>query len=171
MSSQTNEITALSEKLGELLLEKGLSVTTAESCTGGGIAAAITETAGSSSYFNCAWVTYSNEMKSRLVGVETNTLDQHGAVSRDVVVQMAYGALKNAKADMAIAVSGIAGPGGGTPDKPVGTVWAAIVYAVDTEESTVWTQQYLFCGNRKSIRDQTTEATLRKASEILEEKK
>jgi len=172
MKSQMNEITSLSKRLGEVLLEKGMSVTTAESCTGGGIAAAITEVAGSSGYFNCAFVTYSNEMKSQLVGVNSAILEEHGAVSKLVVEQMALGAAKKAKANVSIAVSGIAGPRGGTEQKPVGTVWIAIaqVNTVDEDKTTVWSKQYLFSGDRKSIREQTVKASLHKALALLEEK-
>ncbi len=110
-------------KVGALLLEKGATVTTVESCTAGGIAAAITEVAGSSAWFETGYVTYSNAAKSTLVGVESSVLDAHGAVSGQVVCQMALGAKKAAGADFAISVSGIAGPGGGSEEKPVGTVW------------------------------------------------
>lgn len=166
-----SEITTISHKLGQQLLAKNWTVTTAESCTGGGIAMAITEVAGSSGYFDCAFVTYSNEMKSKLVNVSEQTLADEGAVSKAVVEQMALGAAKQASANVAIAVSGIAGPGGGTDLKPVGTVWMAI-YCIDTkvsEKTTVWSQCFLFDGDRKSIREQTVEAALNKALELVSE--
>ena len=106
----------LEEKVGELLKAKKLSLSTAESCTGGGIAALITSVPGSSEYFNGSIVAYSNEIKMSLLHVSAETLEKHGAVSRETVT------------DCAVATSGIAGPGGGTPEKPVGTVWIAAAY-------------------------------------------
>lgn len=118
----------LEEEIGELLKAKNLSLSTAESCTGGGIAALITSIPGSSEYFNGGIVAYSNEVKMSLLHVSVETLEKHGAVSRETVVEMAKGAMKTLKTDCAIATSGIAGPGGGTPEKPVGTVWIAAAY-------------------------------------------
>ncbi len=111
--------------LGALLKEKGLTVSTAESCTGGGVAARITSVPGSSGYFKGGVVAYSNEVKTRLLHVSPNTLDKYGAVSRQTVVEMAKGAMETLGTDCAIATSGVAGPAGGTPGKPVGTVWIA----------------------------------------------
>ena len=111
----------LEEKVGELLKAKKLSLSTAESCTGGGIAALITSVPGSSEYFNGSIVAYSNEIKMFLLHVSAETLEKHGAVSRETVTEMVKG-------DCAVATSGIAGPGGGTPEKPVGTVWIAAAY-------------------------------------------
>ena len=115
----------LEEKVGELLKAKKLSLSTAESCTGGGIAALITSVPGSSEYFNGSIVAYSNEIKMSLLHVSAETLEKHGAVSRETVTEMVKGAMKTLKTDCAVATSGIAGPGGGTPEKPVGTVWIA----------------------------------------------
>lgn len=113
------------EKVGELLKAKNFSLSTAESCTGGGIAALITSVPGSSEYFKGGIVAYSNEIKADLLHVSIETLAQYGAVSRETVVEMVKGAMKTLKTDCAVATSGIAGPGGGTPEKPVGTVWIA----------------------------------------------
>lgn len=113
------------EKVGELLKAKNFSLSTAESCTGGGIAALITSVSGSSEYFKGGIVAYSNEVKADLLHVSVETLVQYGAVSRETVVEMVKGAMKTLKTDCAVATSGIAGPGGGTPEKPVGTVWIA----------------------------------------------
>lgn len=113
------------EKVGELLKAKNFSLSTAESCTGGGIAALITSVPGSSEYFKGGIVAYSNEIKADLLHVSVEALAQHGAVSRETVVEMVKGAMKTLKTDCAVATSGIAGPGGGTPEKPVGTVWIA----------------------------------------------
>ena len=108
------------EKVGELLKAKNFSLSTAESCTGGGIAALITSVPGSSEYFKGGIVAYSNEIKADLLHVSVETLAQYGAVSRETVVEMVKGAMKTLKTDCAVATSGIAGPGGGTPEKPTG---------------------------------------------------
>jgi len=116
---------SLAEHILNDLKQQNLKITTAESCTGGLIASKLTEVSGSSSSFEAGYVTYSNEMKTAMLDVPTSTLQQHGAVSEAVVIAMAKGALINANADLAIAVSGIAGPNGGSEEKPVGTVWIA----------------------------------------------
>lgn len=119
----TDATERVSSELGELLLSQGLTVTCAESCTGGGIASAITDVPGSSQWFHTGYVTYSNQAKQQLLGVSPDALIAEGAVSELVVKQMALGALEESEADIAVAVSGVAGPGGGTVDKPVGLVW------------------------------------------------
>ncbi len=121
-----SELMQLSEKIGRALKACGATVTTAESCTGGWIAKAITDIAGSSAWFERGFVTYSNEAKSQMIGVSEATLRDNGAVSEPVVVEMAIGALRAARADYAISVSGVAGPDGGSVEKPVGTVWFAV---------------------------------------------
>ena len=118
----------LEEEVGIRLRAKKISLSTAESCTGGGIAARITAVPGSSEYFKGGIVAYANEAKQNLLDVQAETLQKHGAVSREVVIQMAKGAMKTLKTDCVVATSGIAGPGGGTPDKPVGTIWIAVAY-------------------------------------------
>lgn len=118
----------LEEIVGELLREKKLSLSTAESCTGGSIAALVTSVPGSSAYFNGGIVAYSNEVKMALLHVSAETLEKYGAVSRETVTEMARGAMKALKTDCAVATSGIAGPGGGSWEKPVGTVWIAAAY-------------------------------------------
>ncbi|NQY35205.1 MAG: CinA family nicotinamide mononucleotide deamidase-related protein [Alteromonadaceae bacterium] len=124
-----NEISSrpisLAEQVLILLRQKNQQITTAESCTGGLIASLLTEISGSSQSFEAGFVTYSNRIKSKLLAVEPDVIEQHGAVSEATVLAMAQGALAKAHADVVIAVSGIAGPAGGTPDKPVGTVWIA----------------------------------------------
>lgn len=118
-----HELMQLSEVVGLALKQRGATLTTAESCTGGWVAKAITDIAGSSAWFERGFVTYSNEAKAQMIGVREATLEQHGAVSEPVVIEMAIGALKEARADYAISISGIAGPDGGSDVKPVGTVW------------------------------------------------
>ena len=115
----------LAADLGVALAARGWKVATAESCTGGMIAGAITDIAGSSAWFERGFVTYSNEAKVELLGVRAETLARFGAVSEAAAREMVAGALERSRADIAVAVSGVAGPGGGTPEKPVGLVWLA----------------------------------------------
>ncbi len=146
------------EALAEALRSRGLSVVTAESCTGGLIAAACTSLAGSSEWFERGFVTYSNEAKTELLGVPASLIEQHGAVSEAVVRAMAEGALRRSRAQVAVAVTGIAGPGGATPGKPVGTVWLAISRsdAVASDASQVTTAMRLhWVGDRAAVRRQT----------------
>ena len=122
------EDTPLEILIGNLLREKNLTVSTAESCTGGSIAAKLTSVPGSSDYFKGGIVAYSNEIKESLLGVSSETLKKQGAVSEETVIEMVKGAMKALKTDCAVSTSGIAGPGGGTKEKPVGTVWIAAAY-------------------------------------------
>ena len=150
----------MASRLGAALHAKGWMITTAESCTGGGIAEAITAVAGCSAWFDRAFVTYSYEAKVEMLGVSQASLDEHGAVSDTIVQQMARGALAQSRAQVAIAVSGIAGPAGGTPEKPVGTVWIAWATRDSSrdaaqENSVVISKRYLFLGDREAIRQQT----------------
>ena len=124
----SEEDTPLEVIVGDLLKKKKLTVSTAESCTGGSIAARLTSISGSSEYFNGGIVAYSNDVKMGLLHVSSETLAQHGAVSEETVIEMVKGAMKALKTDCAVATSGIAGPNGGTPEKPVGTVWIAAGY-------------------------------------------
>ena len=123
-----NNNNSLSEQLGGLLRSKGLLMGTAESCTGGRIANMVTLVAGSSDYFVGGVVSYSNEVKHNVLGVSEDSLRLHGAVSREVVEQMAQGAIRTLGCDCSVATSGVAGPGGGSPEKPVGTVWIAAAW-------------------------------------------
>lgn len=145
----------LASELGSLLLARQWQVTCAESCTGGGIAAAITAVPGSSSWFGAGFVTYSNHHKVRMLGVREETLIRVGAVSRQVVEEMTAGALQEAGADIAVAVSGIAGPDGGTAEKPVGTVWFAWATAGGVDSSCAH-----LAGDRDSIRRQAVDIAL-----------
>ncbi|KPD22761.1 CinA family protein [Idiomarina abyssalis] len=153
----------LAEQVGLRLQQKQQTVCTAESCTGGGIGYAITEVAGSSAWFNGGIITYTNALKQKLLSVETHVLEEHGAVSEACVEQMASGALSLCGADWSIAVSGVAGPGGGTADKPVGLVWMAI-----TNHKSCWTWHEHFSGNRAEIRLKTMDSVLNKLINIIE---
>lgn len=155
----------LCEKLGSILLEQQKVLVTAESCTGGGIASAITDIAGSSAWFDRAFITYSNEAKMEMLGVEQRTLQEHGAVSQQVVKQMALGALEYSNGTVSIAVSGIAGPAGGSEDKPVGTVWFAWKVANGVEHQ----QQKCFSGDRITVREKAVEYAITKLIELLSE--
>ncbi|HDK6676982.1 nicotinamide-nucleotide amidase [Klebsiella pneumoniae] len=147
-----SELMQLSEKIGRALKARGATVTTAESCTGGWIAKAITDIAGSSAWFELGFVTYSNEAKSQMIGVSEATLRDNGAVSEPVVVEMAIGALRAARADYAISVSGVAGPDGGSVEKPVGTVW----FGVASVSGQGVTRRECFAGDREAVRRQAT---------------
>ena len=146
----------LSEQVGQRLLADKLFLVTAESCTGGGIAQCITDIAGSSQWFDRGFVTYTNQSKQDLLGVSEKTLSTYGAVSEQTVIEMVQGALMNSPADVAVAVSGIAGPGGGSLEKPVGLVWHA--WATRNKQPVVLGEQYL--GNRQQVRTQAIETAL-----------
>lgn len=153
----------LAARLGSLLLTRGLRLATAESCTGGWVAKVVTDIAGSSAWFDRGYVTYSNAAKVEMLGVRPQTLAAHGAVSEPVVLEMAAGALERSQAQVAVAVSGIAGPGGGSTDKPVGTVWFAWS-APGTEPRT---RRVLFDGDRTQIRHQAVRIALEGIEELL----
>lgn len=140
----------LAERLGFALHKRGWRVATAESCTGGGVAAAITSVAGSSGWFEYGVVSYGNNAKQKLLGVSSDSLNTWGAVSEAVVKEMAAGVLGLAEANIAVAISGIAGPGGGGPDKPVGTVW----FAWTTAAGDCITACQHFSGDRADIQRQ-----------------
>ncbi|HRO36324.1 nicotinamide-nucleotide amidase [Thauera sp.] len=146
-----HELDVLARRVGEALAARGLWLATAESCTGGWIAEAVTAIAGSSGWFDRGFVTYSNAAKTDMLGVRGETLDTHGAVSEATVSEMAAGALARSRADLAVAVSGVAGPGGGSAAKPVGTVclaWAR--RGAPTATTTVH-----LAGDRVTVRRQT----------------
>ncbi len=142
----------LSILVGEKLKAKGHWITCAESCTGGGIAKVITDIVGSSAYFDRGFIVYSNIAKHELLGVAEETLITYGAVSEEVVREMALGALYAAKADLALSVSGIAGPDGGSKEKPVGTVW----FGFANSSNRLLSYKRYFIGNRKAVRYQAT---------------
>lgn len=141
---------ALCEQLARRLQARGWMMATAESCTGGMIAARCTDLPGSSLWFERGFVTYSNAAKSELLGVPPGLIDQHGAVSEPVARAMAGGALENAHAQVSLAVTGIAGPGGASPGKPVGTVWFAWQVA-----GQLTSERRVFAGDRAAVREAT----------------
>lgn len=155
-------IPALAAALSELLLARGWMMATAESCTGGLIAGACTDLAGSSQWFERGFVTYSNAAKAEVLGVPYETLDQHGAVSEAVVLDMASAAVRRSHAQVAVAVSGIAGPGGATPDKPVGLV--CFGYAVGKR---VLAESRRFPGDRQAVRLATVQHALFRLAELV----
>lgn len=152
-----DRIYRLAEQLGQALKKYDLMLVTAESCTGGWVGEAVTAVAGSSTWFDRGFITYTNESKQDMLGVSMRTLAHAGAVSEKTVREMAAGALKHSRAQVAVAISGVAGPGGGTPEKPVGTVWFAWAFADGRMES----EQRLFPGDRREIRGQAVETALR----------
>jgi len=157
-NSQT--LTTIAQQLGEILCKKNAKLTIAESCTGGAISEAITSVSGSSHWFEFGFVTYANSAKRQLLGVSEETLEQYGAVSEQVVKQMAQGAIKQSEADYAIAVSGVAGPDGGTEEKPVGTVWVCW-----QTPSQIWTHKLVLSGDRQAVR---TEAVKKSLQQLLQ---
>lgn len=152
----------LATELGQLLLRKKWTITTAESCTGGGIGYWLTAVPGSSAYVDRGFITYSNKAKQQLLAVRSATLLQFGAVSEQTVREMAEGAAKAANADMAIAVSGIAGPDGGSVYKPVGTV--CFGFCVN---GNIASSQLVFAGDRQQIRQQAIDYALKQSIELL----
>lgn len=148
-------------QLAEALRARGWRLATAESCTGGLIAAACTAMAGSSEWFERGFVTYSNESKTELLGVPAPLIAAHGAVSEEVARAMAEGALRHANAEVAVAVTGIAGPGGGSPEKPVGTVWLA--WSVASGETRA--RCLHIRGNRDAVRQRTVSEALQSVFE------
>lgn len=156
MDEYSNAIKQCIESTASLLTAAKMKMVTAESCTGGWIAQSATQLAGSSGWFDCGLVTYSNESKQRLLGVSPQTLEKFGAVSAEVVKAMAQGAIRQSQADIAVAVSGIAGPTGGSKAKPVGTVW--IAWLRKGREPVA--QGFLFQGDRLAVRHQAVVSAL-----------
>ena len=142
-------------ELGECLKEHDNVLATAESCTGGLLASTLTDVAGSSDWFAGSVVAYANAVKSDLLGVSSEVLEKHGAVSEPVVLAMAEGVLKTVGADFSVAISGIAGPSGGTPDKPVGTVWMAWAWPGGARAKS-----YRFNGDRTAVKEQSVMAAI-----------
>ena len=164
METSEQDVNELAKRLGARLVMKGLKLATAESCTGGWIAKVLTDIAGSSDWFDSAIVSYSNEAKKHFLKVPAGILLDHGAVSENTVLAMQQGIFMETRADAGISVSGIAGPGGGSEEKPVGTVWVA----VSLRDQMVHTQKFLFEGDRNRVRLQAVAAALRSLLELLE---
>ena len=151
------DLQTLSESVGAQLLSRGEWLATAESCTGGWVAQTITAIAGSSAWFDRGFVTYSNAAKQEMLGVTEATLERHGAVSEATARAMAQGAIAHSRADWAIAITGIAGPGGGSPEKPVGTV----CFAWAQRDGGCEAQTCVFAGDRAAVREQSVIHALR----------
>jgi nicotinamide-nucleotide amidase len=159
----TNDIFELATRAGQALQAKGLLLATAESCTGGGVACAITEVAGSSDWFDCGFVTYSNASKTALLDVPASLIAQVGAVSEEVAAAMAEGARANSSAHVALSTTGIAGPTGAVPGKPVGTVcfgWS--------QGGATHTERLVFTGDRESVRAQSVVHALKGLLRLIE---
>ena len=151
--------------LHDYLIKSGLKLVTAESCTGGLISHRITDMPGSSEYFAGGFVAYSYEAKASLLGVSWDTLNTKGAVSRETVLEMAHGAQEALQADISISVSGIAGPGGGTPQKPVGFTWVGLV-----TQKGEWARNFVWDGNREQNKGYSCDAALQLVLDYLEGK-
>lgn len=149
------QTTDLIIQLAKTLCQANAKICTAESCTGGLIAKSFTDLAGSSQWFERGFVTYSNESKTEMLGVSASVIEQYGAVSEPVAAAMAMGALKHSLADYSIAVTGVAGPDGGSEEKPVGTVWIGLA-----SKKLVQAQKYLFDGDREMVRQLTMKAAI-----------
>ncbi len=148
--------------LADLMLENGLFLATAESCTGGMIAAACTDLAGSSAWFERGFVTYSNEAKTQMLGVDAALIAQHGAVSEPVARAMAFGAIRHSNAQVSVAVTGVAGPTGGSAAKPVGTVWFGF-----SVSGQLLSELRCFNGDRTAVRRATLEHAVRRLIQLL----
>ena len=159
----TERLDKLAAELGQRLQAAQLMLATAESCTGGWVSKVVTDIPGSSSWFDRGFVTYTNGAKQDMLGVSAVKLDEHGAASEEVALQMANGVLEHSLAGVAVAVTGIAGPGGGTEDKPVGTVCFA--WAIDGRDPV--TQRVQFAGNREEVRHQSVRLVLERLLELL----
>ena len=149
-------------KLADIFLKKQWRLATAESCTGGLVASSITALAGSSDWFERGYVTYSNAAKSEDIGVNTHLIEQHGAVSQEVAQAMAQGAKQSSKSQVALSITGIAGPTGGSTEKPVGTVW----FAWALTDGSVISEKKLFLGDREAIRAQACDYSLDRLLEL-----
>ncbi len=152
----------LTQQVADLLQQKKLMLATAESCTGGLIAAACTDLAGSSTWFERGFVSYSNAAKTELLGVPADLIETHGAVSEAVARAMVEGALRHSRAQVAVAVTGVAGPGGGSPGKPVGTVW----FGWATPDGVI-TDKRRFDGDRQHVREATVQHALLRLKQLL----
>jgi len=158
-----DRITELARTLGRAARRRGVDIVAAESCTGGGVAAAITRVSGSAKWFDRGFVTYSNDAKRDMLGVKQRTLRNYGAVSEEVVREMAAGALARSRCDVSVAITGIAGPTGGSRKKPVGLVW----FGWGVRRGAVQARSYRFKGDRVAIRRQAVAVALQGLIDLL----
>ncbi len=163
MTITDENLQQLAQSLGEELLQRQLKVCCAESCTGGWVAQIITSIAGSSGWFDRGFVTYTDQAKQEMLGVPTHTLASFGAVSQQTVIAMAEGALQYSTADLSVAITGIAGPDGGRPDKPVGTVWLGWA----SRDGKTRSERQQFEGDREQVRRQAVSRALSGLLEML----
>lgn len=159
------ELHELTAAFGKRLLDNRMKFASAESCTGGWLAKVVTEISGSSSWFDCSFVAYSYDAKESMLGVQRVTLEKFGAVSKETVIEMVRGALSRSRADIAVAITGIAGPGGGTKEKPVGTVWMAWAIGHHPPVAVV----NYFPGDRDAVRRYTVGAAIEGLQKLLSE--
>ena len=158
-----DHVTKLARRLGIVAKRRGVDITTAESCTGGGVATAITRISGSAKYFERGFVTYSNIAKKEMLGVSRHSLKLYGAVSEQVAIEMAKGALRHSHADISVSVTGIAGPTGGAPGKPVGTVF----FAWGVRGGPVQARHFRFKGDRVAVRMQSVYVAIQGLIDLL----
>ena len=163
MGPSEQELRDLAGQLGECMTSKGMKLASAESCTGGWLAKIITDIPGSSAWFVGSVVSYSNEAKQRLLGVSADTLAEFGAVSGDTVLEMSDGLFAQTDADVAVSISGIAGPDGGSDDKPVGLVWLSW----GKRDKSVFANAFNFDGNREEVRRQSIKQALENLLDLL----
>lgn len=159
----SESLVAIAMQLGALLQERGWRCAAAESCTGGWLAKVITDIPGSSNWFDRGFVTYSNQAKQEMLGVDSDTLEREGAVSEAVVREMVVGALERSSAQVAVSISGIAGPDGGSADKPVGTVW----FAWAMSDGIPVVRRFQFDGDRERVRQQAVRAALQGMLDLM----
>lgn len=163
MTTSEQELQDLAEQLGHCMVAKGMKLATAESCTGGWMAKIITDIPGSSAWFSGSVVSYSNEAKQSLLGVQKETLDEFGAVSGDTVLEMTDGLFTHTDADVAVSVSGIAGPDGGSDEKPVGLVWLSW----GKRDKSVFAEAFNFGGDREQVRKASIKQALNCLLDLL----
>lgn len=161
------DVYQLTRILASLLMQKSIRICTAESCTGGLIAKTFTDLAGSSEWFDRSFVTYSNQSKIDMLGIQSSTLNKFGAVSEDIAREMVAGALKFSEAQLAVSVTGIAGPGGGSDDKPVGTVCFGFALKGKTASEKIWTEKKWFNGEREQVREASLLFVLNRLNEVI----
>ena len=163
MAITEEALTELARELGECMVARGLKLACAESCTGGWLSKIITDLPGSSAWFETSIVCYSNDSKTQLLGVPASTLNEHGAVSGETILAMTDGLFEHTSADVAVSISGVAGPDGGTEEKPVGLVWLSW----GKRDKSSYAHPYNFEGDREQVRLQSIESALNSLADIL----